>query len=956
MNSIEEQKDKSEWDVFFKMESISVDPSSSRDVSLNDASSTNSCSTSSLLNSSEEYSSESDSNDDTESEYESDVENKTYRKPMRRHSRKSKRRSSSSNKRLQRRKRKQNTMKMEAEYDDEVREEEDEEENDVEAEVDLHKMNESGQPLFLNYLKQFNESQNREKKEYTMIPIGNAMKAHYVIIGPNGNEETHIVAPDLTRSIKAKTGISGTSTKKKIFQPKVKKPAGRKEFMRMDLSNSNRKRSSDLYSLNRKRSSNSKVEENIDGESRDDEGSKAAPTEVRNQRFFDVFGVTNDKTNTYDKSLNESQTENMQENDRDCEIFQTSPIVHRFSRLFQVSNTPLFSPSNDTDDEQDTSKACEDSVKEVDAEVPMAKTGGLSLLRTLSLKKKDQEEAKTLSKSETKAPMKGKDQEETKVLGEPDKKATPKGLQSLVPFRNKNKSKDTDEEFTEKIETEYKSRPMLNFSPRNKSIQVETGSFGNIQIKVKKGGIADNIEEAKLSDITEKGTQNPDKRSISAGAQQTTDTKLSESCKKMKRRGGVKNVLRSAKSFLHIPSNMSKSGDNGICDSRSDDSVDNPMLSPKRTISLLRSRSKQKAILNLEEDVVVSNELIEYHKFGGDSKDALQLVKRKEALVPASDSEEVLIQVEASSVSKIDCDIRNKRLYVVDGNAMLPLTPGINFIGSVVSCGSKATMLYGINKKDRVASLVQTGGNCKFLVEHANQLVRVPRSIKPEKAAVILESYLAAFQVLLLGVEDEHRYERFPLKGKHILILEGILHVNQAMIELAVYLGAEKVYTTALFKHFDFLRGLGASPLDFEKKTWLPCVEGKMDIVVNSSVENNDDCHWSALNPNGRLICHGVQANLHLESGCMTTLEHFWARTKSGFMPRTHSYDIFSYWEENLQESKMDLTFLFGLLEKKLIHPTVADTLPLKKVPKAHTILDGSRRVQGSLVCLPWSG
>lgn len=243
------------------------------------------------------------------------------------------------------------------------------------------------------------------------------------------------------------------------------------------------------------------------------------------------------------------------------------------------------------------------------------------------------------------------------------------------------------------------------------------------------------------------------------------------------------------------------------------------------------------------------------------------------------------------------------------GNLNLPITPGVDFIGKVVKCGVKAKSLYGVDVYDRVAALVQTGGNCKFISEHGNHLVKVPQQVKSEKAAVLVEIYLSAFQMLLMGVKGSDRYELRSLEGKDILVIGGISNVNQAMIELGTVLGAKNVYTTAVQKHFGILKDLGATVLDYSIENWLPAVTGQMDIVVDSFGDDHYHSSWEALNSKGILVCPEVQSLMNRPPGFITSVEKMYVKAKSTLMPRTHKYDLFSYWETHLEESKVRYLF-----------------------------------------------
>ncbi len=255
-------------------------------------------------------------------------------------------------------------------------------------------------------------------------------------------------------------------------------------------------------------------------------------------------------------------------------------------------------------------------------------------------------------------------------------------------------------------------------------------------------------------------------------------------------------------------------------------------------------------------------------------------------------------------------------MWTSSGNDFLPITPGVDFVGYVVKCGDKAKSLYGIQENDRVASLIQTEGNSKFVVEHANQLVKVPKQLDAGKAVVLVEIYLSALQMLLHGTIGPDRYVKKPLQGKEILIIGGISTINQAAIELAVFLGAKTVYTTAVQKHIDFLQELGATVLDKAIDNWLPEVRGQMDIVIDALCEDHYKSSWEALNPNGNLICHGVQNIPDQPDSCMASLEQMWIQTKSVCMARTYKYDVYSYWERNLEVSKVSCLQLLVVFEK----------------------------------------
>ena len=136
---------------------------------------------------------------------------------------------------------------------------------------------------------------------------------------------------------------------------------------------------------------------------------------------------------------------------------------------------------------------------------------------------------------------------------------------------------------------------------------------------------------------------------------------------------------------------------------------------------------------------------------------------------------------------------------------LLPVRPGVDVVGTVEKCSEDVLIRYGLRSGGRVASLIQWGGNSRYVTVSAKQLVKVSRDINPAKAACLLENYLTAFQSLHLSDDWENKYRRDSLRGKRLLIIGGMSMIGQAMVELALTAGATKVYTPARREHHSYL-------------------------------------------------------------------------------------------------------------------------------------------------------
>lgn len=353
-------------------------------------------------------------------------------------------------------------------------------------------------------------------------------------------------------------------------------------------------------------------------------------------------------------------------------------------------------------------------------------------------------------------------------------------------------------------------------------------------------------------------------------------------------------------------------------------------------------------VIELNKDGSITNQKIVYTKINGDPIVELKLERRNEHLMPVSSSSQVLVRVEASTVSKIDSKIRCSRTALGCGETNDPFTPGIDVVGTVQKCGDAATILYGISQNDQVASLVRSGGNAMYISLDASKVVRLPTGISSVSAAVVIETYLPAFQSLAVGVSAPQRYSSSMLHGKNILIIGGITNVGQALVHLALYFGATKVYTTAMSKHHELLRSLGAIPLTANLDTiWSRYIDCSIDIALCADFDTKI---LDVMKVGGRIVCSGKLQEAE-KIGLLSSMSDFIFIRSRGI--KTFTYDMFQEWEQNTENSKKDLSYLFGLLKLNLISPTVAGTMELVDVPKAHVILRGKKRVHGTMVCLP---
>ena len=270
-------------------------------------------------------------------------------------------------------------------------------------------------------------------------------------------------------------------------------------------------------------------------------------------------------------------------------------------------------------------------------------------------------------------------------------------------------------------------------------------------------------------------------------------------------------------------------------------------------------------------------------------------------------------------------------------------------VGSIVKVGKK---VHGMFAGDRVAAIgLNIGGNSQYIIIGSQSLVSIPSSMEAVDVVCLLQSYVAAYQCL-------HRAgtRRYDLLGKRILVTGGCGRIGQAVVQLAQVAGAKKIYATGgdlECKHL--LETIGAKNLNRDPQEWLPVVEGKMDLVVDTVFLGRCDSCYKALNRTGKLVCVGSASALTGAAfpsihSLLSHVHHLIAKIQKP--NQTVFYDLFESYQERPDIYEKDLQELFSLLRKGLIQPSISACIPLHNVSQAHENIEEGG-VHGAVICLP---
>ena len=308
---------------------------------------------------------------------------------------------------------------------------------------------------------------------------------------------------------------------------------------------------------------------------------------------------------------------------------------------------------------------------------------------------------------------------------------------------------------------------------------------------------------------------------------------------------------------------------------------------------------------------------------------------------------EVRIRVSAAGVSFADVLMREgvypRWRYV----PAVPFTPGWDVIGRVDALGESVA---GFRLGQRVVALPKVGGYTEALCVPAAGVVPVPDGVDDAEAVSLVLNYVTAWQML-------HR-AAMVRSGERVLIDGAAGGVGSALAELARLEGIE-VYGTASAEKHDFLRGLGAHPIDYRREDVAGVVRQATGGGVDAAFDGVGGWHLmgtlGATRRGGRVVPFGI-------SGFVSGGRRRWlwtAREYLGFgaavalagmlRKRLIPYSIVNFADAHPDWFREDLSALLGLLKEGTLRPRVAARLPLAAAAEAHEML-GRGNVRGRIV------
>lgn len=295
---------------------------------------------------------------------------------------------------------------------------------------------------------------------------------------------------------------------------------------------------------------------------------------------------------------------------------------------------------------------------------------------------------------------------------------------------------------------------------------------------------------------------------------------------------------------------------------------------------------------------------------------------------PEIGPDQVLIKVAATSVNGPDLIQRQGRYPPPPGESQIL---GLEVAGTIEAVGRR---LSDDLRGQRVMALIAGGGYAEYAAAYASHVIPIPENLSYEQAACVPETYITAYQNLVLnaGLRD----------GESVLLHGGGGGVNTAAIQICKSLmpGGIVIVTVSPGKQ-DRVKALGADhTIDYQNEDFgsrvLEITDGRgVDVILDHIGAEYLERNLKSLAIGGRLAIiaatRGREATLNL--GRLMVKRHTIIGSVLRPRPIAEKAAIIAKFREHVMPRLADGT----------IAPVIHQVLPLEKAAEAHATMEASR-------------
>ena len=310
-----------------------------------------------------------------------------------------------------------------------------------------------------------------------------------------------------------------------------------------------------------------------------------------------------------------------------------------------------------------------------------------------------------------------------------------------------------------------------------------------------------------------------------------------------------------------------------------------------------------------------------------------EVLQLAEVEKPAPKAAEVLVRINATSVTSGDCRIRG--LNVPTGFGILvrltfgfrrprKAVLGMNLAGVIESVGDSVNV-FKVGDQVFGTSGMNLGAYAEYICLPENSVLAIkPKNMSDEQAAALPFGTLSALSFL----RDKGKIE----SGQNVLIYGASGSVGSAAVQLARYFGAT-VTAVCSAANVEMVKELGAQRLiDYNKEDFTQLGE-QYDIVFDTVGKTPFAKTLQTLKPNGRYLL--AVAGLPLQIRALWTSLIGNKKVIAGVAG----------------ETKADLEFLKALFEAGKLKPVIDRCYAFEQIPEAHQYVDSGHK-KGNVVIM----
>lgn len=331
-------------------------------------------------------------------------------------------------------------------------------------------------------------------------------------------------------------------------------------------------------------------------------------------------------------------------------------------------------------------------------------------------------------------------------------------------------------------------------------------------------------------------------------------------------------------------------------------------------------------------------------EYGG--PDVLKVVE--EATLPEPQAGEVRVKVLAAGASATDTMVRTGNYPGLKDKP--PFSPGYDMVGVVDKLGPGVTQpAVG----QRVADLTVVGSYSEYMCLSADRLVPVPDGLDSADALTLVLNHVTAYQML-------HRIAQVK-KGQRILVHGAAGAVGTAFLQLGKLLDLE-MYGTAAQSGHDFVRSMGATPIDYRSEDFvartLELTGDGVDAAFDPISVDNFKRSFKTLRDGGRLVTFGFYSltvgtdKPQMGKVMMEVMRFQFYRLRWNYFSGNKKaiyFNVNDNRKKNPTWFKEDLAAIYDYAVQGKLQPVIWKRMPLEEAAEAHRLIEAGKP-QGKIV------